>query len=443
MEYDTAVELSRNLEYILPHERLAVLSKKEVSESYSTADAKSEKASRLTYNKQDRKLNLFLLDPVTQEPAAGLVISLLREPEPNDLKFCKDYLRVFNSDLATAPDVPSSNELWIALQQTRFARAIGRFSPFPTEKFMHWLRVVENAGSLRYEGHPFSACILMTKQMKWVENSESLRLLKFPDPLRFRLAILQEKWIRAMLRDPEVGLVGLSSAGSIVGTVTFEEALGQGMAFAPHEEMMPISLATIPGTMAFVSSTHGDLYVLFPNGATFIKTQGRWRYFNYSSLNDLVAQLLPKEVVPGLIRIVLDLSFERRGGLISILNDANALKKLVPDHETKGRVNQPLRSFAAGLEISDKAHRRVIRSAAAIDGAIVLSQDGKVLDIACMIGEPSAEDCLAAGKSGLQRFAGARTTAAWNASIYGVAIKISEDGPVTVFKNGDVIFQFG
>jgi DNA integrity scanning protein DisA with diadenylate cyclase activity len=152
---------------------------------------------------------------------------------------------------------------------------------------------------------------------------------------------------------------------------------------------------------------------------------------------------LPQEIATGLIRIVLDLSYERRGGLISILNDTKALKKLVPDHEIKGRVNELLRSFAAGLNITDKSHRRIIRSGAAIDGAIVLSQDGSVLDIACMIGEPSLEDCSAVGKSDLQRFAGARTTAAWNASIYGVAIKISEDGPVTIFKNGKVIFQFG
>ncbi|MFX6040517.1 hypothetical protein ABTE96_21345, partial [Acinetobacter baumannii] len=85
-----------------------------------------------------------------------------------DLKFCKDYMRVFNSDITTAPHIPETNELWIALQQTRFARSIGRFSPFSTENFMNWLRVVESAGSLRYEGHPFSACILMTKQMQWI-----------------------------------------------------------------------------------------------------------------------------------------------------------------------------------------------------------------------------------------------------------------------------------
>jgi hypothetical protein len=68
-----------------------------------------------------------------------------------------------NSDIASAPFFPDDNELWLALQQSRFARAIGRF--FPTEAFMRWLRVVENASSLRYEGSTFAARLLITKKL--------------------------------------------------------------------------------------------------------------------------------------------------------------------------------------------------------------------------------------------------------------------------------------
>lgn len=153
--------------------------------------------------------------------------------------------------------------------------------------------------------------------------------------------------------------------------------------------------------------------------------------------------MLPKEISAGLVRIILDLSFERRGGLIVILRDEKTIGKVVPDHVVEGRVNQSLRNFSRKLIITDSADRRIIRGGAAIDGAIILSRSGRVLDSACMIGEPSAADCASVGKKTLQRFAGARTTAAWNASIFGVAIKISEDGPITIFESGDVILQLG
>ena len=60
-----------------------------------------------------------------------------------------------------------------------------------------------------------------------------------------------------------------------------------------------------------------------------------------------------------------------------------------------------------------------------------------------MIGEPTTPECVAAGQNAMQRFPGARTTAAWNASIFGVAIKISEDGPISIFERGEVILQLG
>lgn len=440
---ETLDELARNLEFIISYEKRIRLSANDIKVCIQSAGVKSKKPLRLTYDKSTRQLSLFLFDPLTSDPVAGLGVILRREPEPDDLKFCADYMRVFNSDITTAPHIPETNELWIALQQTRFARSIGRFSPFSTENFMNWLRVVESAGSLRYEGHPFSACILMTKQMQWIENSNSVRFSKFPTNMRFQHAILQEKWIRAILRDPGVGLVGLSLAGAIVGAVTFQGLLGAGKAFAPHENLIPISSAIVPGTMAFVSAAQGDLYVLFPSGATFVKTQGRWRYLNYAALTEFVAQLLPKAIAPHVVRIILDLSFERRGGLIAILENKVEINKVVPDHSVHNRVNRSLRSFAAKLKITDESHRRLVRSGAAIDGAIVLSKNGDVLDLACMIGEPEKSDYSAVGKVSLERFAGARSTAAWNASIYGVAIKISEDGPITIFRKGDLVLQFG
>jgi hypothetical protein len=438
----TLRELSRNLEYVVPFERHRLLFEKDVADLWKNLPSANAPA-RVMFDKDSRSLTFFVFKPKEAKPSAGLSITVSRELDAVDMKFCKDYLRVFNSDLGLAPSFPVNNELWVTLQQSRFARAIGRFSPFPTEAFMRWLRVVESASSLRYEGSPYSACVLITKKMEWVKKSRSLKYFDFTSPLSMEDAILGEKWIRALLRDPLIGLVGLPIAGVVVGAVTFQDSPEKSLAFAPHGDMVPISSAIIPGTMAFVSSSQGDVYVLFPSGAAFVKSQGRWRYFNYSALTGLMSRLLPKEVSESLVRIILDISFERRGGLIVILRDEKNVGKVIPDHANNGRVNQSLRSFSRRLKITENSHRRIIRAGAGIDGAIILSKTGRVLDSACMIGEPSAADCAAVGKKGLQRFAGARTTAAWNASIFGVAIKISEDGPITIFENGDVILQLG
>jgi hypothetical protein len=58
-----------------------------------------------------------------------------------------------------------------------------------------------------------------------------------------------------------------------------------------------------------------------------------------------------------------------------------------------------------------------------------------------MIGEPSQTVLSACGVSKLVRFPCARSTAAWNASLYGLAIKVSEDGPITMYKSGNLVGQ--
>ena len=437
----TIAELSRNLQYVIPYEKYSFLSPSQIAEM--GLSAKSSSPSRISYSEANACLSLFIHDASKDKLVSGLSLQLGRKLDENDLKFCKDFMRVFNSDIANAPDKFRDSELWTSLQQTRFARAIGRFSPFTTDNFTRWLQVIQNASTLQYEGNPFSACVLMTKQSKWVEHSSAMKFLRFPNRLPFENAILREKWIRALLRDPLIGLVGLSVAGAIVGAVIFEGGSNVGSAFAPHESLIPVSSAIVPGTMAFVSSSHGDLYVLFPSGATFVKSQGRWRLFNYQAFTELLESLPPKDVAFSLRRIVLDLSFERRGGLVVILPDEKNISKLVPDHGNSEKANRALRNFAKKLEVTNSSHRRVLSSGTAIDGAIVLSKDGRVLDIACMIGEPTKADCLAVDKSALQRFPGARSTAAWNASVYGISIKVSSDGPITIFQHGNVIFEMG
>ena len=113
----------------------------------------------------------------------------------------------------------------------------------------------------------------------------------------------------------------------------------------------------------------------------------------------------------------------------------------MPDHPRSDRANRALRMAVTNLNLKRNAHQPILLAAAAVDGAVVLSRNGRVLDAACMIAEPNPEALRQSGQTELARFPGARSTAAWNASLLGLSIKISEDGPVTVFKAGRLVGQ--
>jgi hypothetical protein len=437
----THQEFERALVSIFPNRRSVRLDAQEISRAWALAQRTGNRWA--VWDGDTKMLLFFLVARTEQQPLTVFALELFQEPDQNDLKFARCYARVFNEDLRTASELRIQAELWASLQQTRFARAVGRFSPFTTENFMRWIRTVENASNLRYEGQPFSASILMTKQIEWATGLSAARFIRFSQPLRFERALLEENWIRALITGSELILVGLSVAGRIVGVLTFTGAAGDAKIVPPHSKLGTAAAAVIPGTMLFIAAKTGDVYVLLPQGATFLKQQGRWRYLNHKWLRNILITVADERTVAAITRIILDLSFDRTGGLIAILEDQREIKQAVRDHRSPKRPNYELRDSLSGLLVNDPSHLQVIRAAAAIDGATVLSRSGEVLDVACMVGDPDAKALERVGKTGLRRFPGARSTAAWNISIFGLSIKVSEDGPITIFQRGNVLLEIG
>jgi hypothetical protein len=380
------------------------------------------------------------------EDPSTVTISLrpVQPPHAIDLKLANAYVRVFNEDVRATPNLLRHQELWETLAASRVPRAIARLTAFSTTPFLSWLTTMEAATHLRYEGVPFRSIVLMSKQHEWISGPVGDGYIAFKRPLGFSQALIEEKWIRAISASTEVGLHGLGHSGNIVGIVALstDASISSGGAVLPTE-LQPIASLVRAGTMAFVCAPNGDLYVVLPSGAVFVKSQGSWHYQNFSSFQSLLSKYVPQPIAQPLLRLLLDLSYKRKGALFCVPADLSTVEQLVPDHTNSRRANFALRQAVSGLQIDTKAHRKVLLAAAAVDGAIVISNAGAVVDVACMIGEPGPEALAHSGHSQLTRFAGARSTAAWNASIYGLGIKVSEDGPISVFSKGHLVGQLG
>jgi hypothetical protein len=375
-------------------------------------------------------------------PVYGFTMSMNRPYDIHERRFARFYARVFNDDLKTAPMWGPDEELWLSLQQTRHSRTIGRFSPFHTPIFVKWLRTFENAQSLRYEGNQFTIQLVLTKQVEWIRNNKAAEFVKFPQAMTLAAALFKEKWTRALAAEGDVALVGLGHDKGIIGVMCPDlQPSGPSTITAPHSDLSGLCNALVKGTMAFVASTKGDLHVIFPNGATFIKSQGQWALFNLHSLERALLADLPENVARSVARLTFDLSYEGRGALFCFLSDASKIGEIVPDHSSKDRSNRPLRLTSRKLDVSQVGHRKILKRVATIDGAIVFDLKGRVLDSACMISDPSGTALSAVGQAEKVRFPGARSTAAWNASIYGISVKVSEDGPITVYRKGQRILQ--
>ena len=254
-----------------------------------------------------------------------------------------------------------------------------------------------------------------------------------------------------MIEGERVALVGDLRTDRLIGlmspaTIEEHQVSHNIPLYAPHGSLRLVQGILGASGIALVTSAKGDLFVLASGDSgnvAFHKSQGRWRYINYLAIHDYLSMLqLKNDLIRELLRTAFDLSFEKKGALLTVfLDDKSELSKMIKDHNAGDRANRPLRDALRGrCNITNWRHRQLIAAAATVDGAVVLSPDGSVLDVACMIQQPTAAR-FQARHAKEPTEPGARSRAARGASLFGVAVKISEDGPVTIYARGQKIAE--
>ncbi|MCG6157384.1 hypothetical protein [Rubinisphaera margarita] len=177
-----------------------------------------------------------------------------------------------------------------------------------------------------------------------------------------------------------------------------------------------------------------DVNIALPNGKQLRCHKRAWHFID----RDLLVNVLREhgaceELLQSLIPTLFAVSDMRKGTVVLIPDDDAALP---PE---AGRIDDsPL-----GQQLADNVNQTnftiLARRNAAIglltsDGLTVVSREGKVLRCGSIIAMDAYEVSFLSG--------GGRTHAARAASRYGYVIKVSEDGPVSLYRNGECLLTY-
>lgn len=439
---DALASLATALKDIFPGSTTSSLSDVELAAQVEELGPRAALKPKVLPLDERRLAALLYFDQPT--PQAGLLIDLRRPVRVSDSHFARSFCRVFNDDLTHVSSARSLDEHWAALEQTRLRRAVARYLNYRPHKMSNWVRAMEDSMALTYEGRNVRHCLIIARKASRLVQKLQNKFIPLPGGLSIENALLREKWIRTVVDGRRVALLGSMQSGSIIGFISLTEVDRNEAAlrYAPHETLVPVQavLAHAAHDVALVTSPQNDLFILSGKGSVFQKSHGHWRVLDYEALHERISSHFREDVVIGVLRAAIDLSYERTGALFCLLDSRQELTDLIPDHGHPLAANSHLRRSLRGQNISVWAQRQVIAAAAATDGAVVLDQDGSVLDIACMVSSPKEIARLGVREPSMP---GARMLAAWRASFRGVAIHVSEDGPVTVYERGAEIGRIG
>lgn len=191
----------------------------------------------------------------------------------------------------------------------------------------------------------------------------------------------------------------------------------------PREYRYVASL--VRGHDAFIAANRRNEVWLFTKSAAVKWAENVWHRVTTTSLTPLLSQFLPKEAAARLAELLVVLSSRRLGALISVCRDPSQLMQ-----EASPGLR---REFGAelALPITDVSVEFLTR-VAAVDGATLLNSRGELVNAGVILKVPAEH--TAAGE-------GARTAAASYAGTKGLAIKVSHDGPVTVYIGSHVVLR--
>ena len=181
---------------------------------------------------------------------------------------------------------------------------------------------------------------------------------------------------------------------------------------------------TLQGADALFRVNNGrELSIINSDGYEYLHQENTWKFRNYDALKKCVLGRLPHVLnyYDDLIKYVLYCSKSDTSSIIWIPRDIITIDNYVII-ETKNELTR------SALDIKDPDNMPIIKRLLSSDGATVIDANGKIRYFGCIA------DLSKANVGGIK---GTGETAASLLAQNGIAIKISQDGPIKIFIEGE------
>ena len=198
------------------------------------------------------------------------------------------------------------------------------------------------------------------------------------------------------------------------------------------------SLVRRAGSGAFAVTVNevSEIEVLISPARLLVRRKGVWAVFDPDIFRSFLGEGMNQETVDDLLWTVYAVSKLRHGTVILIHDGtprhlASLKKGSVGGDDPIGRL---LISRVKGQSIVELKQSGTLLRILSSDGMTVLDKNGKLLETGFIIDTSHAREMV---------IGGGRTTAAIAASFFGKVIKVSQDGPIELYRDGNLIYRFG
>lgn len=190
------------------------------------------------------------------------------------------------------------------------------------------------------------------------------------------------------------------------------------------------------GAFAVMVNDAAEIEVMINPDKLLIRRKGRWAIFDPDIIHSFLGGSIDSGPLDDLLWTIYALSKSRLGAVILIHGEGgrrlSALKKgSVGGEDPIGRL---LIGRVKGQGIGELKQAGALLRILSADGMTVFSRKGRLLDTGFIIDTSHVREVVTGG---------GRTTAATAASYFGKVVKVSQDGPIELYQDGQMVYRFG
>lgn len=197
------------------------------------------------------------------------------------------------------------------------------------------------------------------------------------------------------------------------------------------------SLVRHAGTGAFAVTVNeaSEIEVLLSPDKLLVRRKGVWAIFDPDIFRSFLAGSMVPAAIEDLLWTVYALSRIRHGTVVLIHNRGRRLAALkkgsVGGDDPIGRL---LVDRVTGRTIGELKQAGTLLRILSSDGMTVFNRSGRLVETGFIIDTSHVRETVTGG---------GRTTAASAASCFGKVIKVSQDGPIELYRDGKRVYRFG
>lgn len=290
---------------------------------------------------------------------------------------------------------------------------------FNRSKIAYLINTFKNLRSTTFEGKYFSTGIILTKSIYLYKQNDpdNTHYLILPNEHNYRLYDEQGRRFWFMANGIETFFIADLKTG--INAIYMYEG---------SDDYVSDSLleSRLSGGDVFLRVLNGrELSIIDSDGCEFIHQECVWKYRDYKALKNCLNNYLPidDQLYYSIMKYILRCSREDKSSILWVVKDEDKLL----DSITNSQPNNVLKENRDKLNIKTPSVAPIVDRLLASDGATVINLNGDILCYGVFA------DLSQKPHSGVK---GSGETAASILGQNGLAIKVSQDGPITIYVEG-------